>query len=63
LGLVVSVLVKMAGRTEVSKEIQDLIRRIPRANPDWDSPRIVGESGKLGIEVAKLTVEKYRILK
>ena len=32
-----------------------------RANPDWGSPRIVGESGKLGITVAKSTVEKYRI--
>ena len=49
------------GRPAVSKEIQDLIRRISRANPDWGSPRIVGELGKLGIEVAKSTVEKYRI--
>lgn len=49
------------GRPAISKEIQDLIRRISRANPDWGSPRIVGELGKLGIEVAKSTVEKYRI--
>ena len=49
------------GRPTVSKEIQDLIRRISRANPDWGSPRIVGELGKLGITVAKSTVEKYRI--
>ena len=51
----------LPGRPAVSKEIQDLIRRISRANPEWGSPRIVGELGKLGIEVAKSTVEKYRI--
>ena len=45
----------------MSKEIQDLIRRISRANADWGSPRIVGELGKLGIKVAKSTVDKYRI--
>src|ERR671938_337934 len=31
-----------------------------QANPLWGSPRIVGELRKLGIEVAKSTVEKYR---
>ena len=45
----------------MNKEIQDLIRRISRANPNWGSPRRVGASGKLGIKVAKSTVEKYRI--
>ncbi|MHC4089018.1 MAG: integrase core domain-containing protein [Planctomycetota bacterium] len=33
-----------------------------RANPTWGSPRIVGELRKLGINVAKSTVEKYRPL-
>ena len=32
-----------------------------QANPTWGSPRIVGELRKVGIEVAKSTVEKYRI--
>jgi putative transposase len=32
-----------------------------RANPLWGSPRIVGELGKIGIHVAKSTVEKYRV--
>ena len=50
-----------SGSPAVITETQDLIRRISRANPDWGSPRIVGELGKLGIEVAKSTVEKYRI--
>jgi transposase InsO family protein len=31
-----------------------------RANPTWGSPRIVGELRKLGIEVAKSTMENYR---
>ena len=31
------------------------------ANPGWSSPRIVGELRKLGIDVAKSTVEKYRV--
>ncbi len=32
------------------------------ANPTWGSPKIVAELAKLGIEVAKSTVEKYRPL-
>ena len=31
-----------------------------RANPLWGAPRIQGEFAKLGIRVAKSTVEKYR---
>lgn len=31
-----------------------------QANPTWGSPRIVAELHKLGIEVAKSTVEKYK---
>jgi len=33
-----------------------------QANPTWGSPRIVAELHKLGIEVAKSTVEKYKPL-
>ncbi len=40
------------GRPTIPREVRDLIRRISKANPDWGSPRIVGELGKLGIEVA-----------
>jgi len=32
-----------------------------RANPTWGSPRIVGELAKLRIDVAKSTVERYRV--
>jgi putative transposase len=48
------------GRPTSSKEIDDLIRDMWRSNPTWGSPRIVGELRKLGINVAKSTVEKFR---
>src|SRR5918996_4330384 len=48
------------GRPTISKEVRDLIRDMWRANPTWGSPRIVGELRKLGITVAKSTVEAYR---
>ena len=38
-----------------------MIRRMSQANPTWGSPRIVGELQKLGIDVAKSTVETYRV--
>jgi len=38
-----------------------LIRDISAANPRWGSPRILGEVRKLGIAVAKSTIEKYRV--
>lgn len=49
------------GRPTVAKELRELIRRISQANPTWGSPRMVGELQKLGIHVAKSTVEKYRV--
>jgi hypothetical protein len=49
------------GRPVVSRDVRDLIRRMSSANPLWGAHRIVGELGKLGIEVAKSTVEKYRV--
>jgi len=50
-----------AGRPPIANEIRELIRQMSRANPAWGSPRIVGELRKLGIEVAKSTVEKYMV--
>ena len=47
------------GRPAVPREVRDLIRRMSLANPLWGAPRIVGELGKIGIEVAKSTVERY----
>jgi len=49
------------GRPTLSKEVRALIVRISKSNPSWGSPRIVGELHKLGIQVAKSTVEKYRV--
>jgi putative transposase len=48
------------GRPAISKDVRDLIRDMWRSNPLWGSPRIVGELRKLGLTVAKSTVEKYR---
>jgi len=48
------------GRPAISKEVRALIRDMWRSNPTWGSPRIVGELRKLGLNVAKSTVEKYR---
>jgi len=49
------------GRPLISEEIRELIRKVSGANPLWGTPRIVGELGKLGIQVAKSTVDKYRV--
>jgi len=48
------------GRPRISRELRNLIRRMWQANPTWGSPRIVAELRKLGIAVAKSTVEKYQ---
>ena len=48
------------GRPAIAKDVRDLIHAMWQANPTWGSPRIVGELRKLGIDVAKSTVEKYR---
>ena len=48
------------GRPKISPELRQLIKRMWRSNPTWGSPRIVAELHKLGIEVAKSTVERYK---
>ena len=48
------------GRPQIAPELRQLIRRMWQANPTWGSPRIVAELRKLGLEVAKSTVEKYK---
>ena len=49
------------GRPPISKEVQDLIRRMSTANVLWGAPRIRDELRKLGITVAKSTVETYMV--
>jgi putative transposase len=48
------------GRPAIAKEVRQLIRDMWQVNPTWGSPRMVGELRKLGLDVAKSTVEKYR---
>ncbi len=50
------------GRPQIPRELRKLIKRMWQANPAWGSPRIVSELQKLGIKVAKSTVEKYKPL-
>ena len=52
---------KGPGRPGIPTELRALIRDISAANPRWGAPRIVGEMRKLGIAVAKSTIEKYRV--
>ncbi len=49
------------GRPTISKELRGLIRQMSEANPLWGTPRIIGELEKLGIEVSRATVDKYRV--
>jgi len=49
------------GRPAIAQEVRELIQAMWQANPTWGSPRIVGELRKLGIDVAKSTVETYRV--
>lgn len=49
------------GRPTVSDEVKELIRMISAMNPTWGSPHIMGELAKLGIDVAKSTVETYMV--
>ena len=53
--------VSRAGRPRMTKEVRELIRKISQANPGWGTPRILGELRKLGIDVSKSTVDKYRV--
>ena len=48
------------GRPKIAPELRQLIKRMWRTNPTWGSPRIVAELYKLGINVAKSTVERYK---
>ena len=49
------------GRPSVNPEIIQLIRDMSKANPFWGSPRIRDELKKIGIELAKSTIEKYMV--
>ena len=47
------------GRQQISDDTIELIRRMGRENPLWGAERIRGELLKLGIHVAKRTIQRY----
>src|SRR6478672_10730839 len=49
------------GRSGVSGDTRELIRRMSRENPTWGAPRIHGELLKLGIEIGESSVSKYLV--
>ena len=49
------------GRPPIDDETIALIRRMSTDNVTWGSPRIRAELAKLGIDVAKSTVERYMV--
>lgn len=49
------------GRPATDPEIVCLIRDMSKANPFWGSPRIRDELNKIGISLAKSTIEKYMV--
>jgi len=48
-------------RPPVAREIRTLIRKMSADNTRWGAPRIVGELRKLGIDVSKSPIDKYRV--
>lgn len=49
------------GRPAVNLETRELIRRLSRENRLWGAPRIQAEFERLGLQVAKSTVERYMV--
>ena len=47
------------GRPPLSDDVVTLIKRMARENHTWGAKRIRGELKKLGIEVAKSTIQRY----
>jgi putative transposase len=50
---------KQPGRPPISEEIVALIQRMARENRTWGAKRIRGELLKLGMRVAKSTIQRY----
>lgn len=49
------------GRKPINAEARILIRRISQENPTWGTPRIQAELHLLGHDIAKASIDKYRI--
>jgi putative transposase len=50
-----------AGRPRIDIEIQRLIQKLSKENPNWGIPRIKSELALLGYDVAESTVAKYMV--
>jgi len=48
------------GRPKLDREVRALIRKMSTSNPTWGAPRIRNELAKIGIDVSRSTVAKYR---
>jgi putative transposase len=49
------------GRSQVTEETRELIRRMSRENPTWGAPGIHGELLKPGIDIGETSVSKYLV--
>ena len=52
---------RQCGRSQIDKEMRDLIRSMSEENPLWGAPRIQAELHLLGYDVAESTVAKYHV--
>jgi putative transposase len=50
---------RMRGRPPLTEDVVRLIKRIAKENHTWRAERINGELLKLGVRVAKSTIQKY----
>ena len=46
-------------RPSAEREVRELIRKMSKAKPLWNTPRIHRDLSKLGIEISQATVGKY----
>jgi putative transposase len=50
---------KPIGRTQISKEVRDLIFQMVAENPSWGAPRIHGELLMLGFDISERTISRW----
>jgi putative transposase len=50
---------KPIGRTQISKQVRDLIFQMVAENPSWGAPRIHGELLMLGFDISERTISRW----
>ena len=50
---------KPIGRTQIAKEVRDLIFQMVAENPSWGAPRIHGELLMLGFDISERTISRW----